>query len=234
MVRWSLGAWMAATLVSTAAPAGTHALGDRWLSSLNGFRFVQDSAGDEAGLVRRGAALYAQGCADCHGADATGEVGPDLTGLWTSGKSDDRVFETIRFGRPGSIMPPSLAPDDDVRALVAYLKGLGTAGSDEVAVGDAGHGEVIFRSACATCHQVNEDDWVRICPESLSRGPAPSSAVRFGIPVARSGLDTRRSDFSRATDARSGEHEKTRMLSRFRSSIRMKGSRAISRQTCGR
>src|SRR5262245_24900610 len=75
--------------------------------------------------VRSGAALYAERCADCHGADAKGLNGPNLTALWASGATDDRVLQTIRRGVPGSVMPSSTAPDEELRALVAYLKSLG-------------------------------------------------------------------------------------------------------------
>src|SRR5581483_2178605 len=60
--------------------------------------------------IRQGAAIYRERCAECHGADAKGVRGPDLTGLWTSDGADRRVFQTIRAGVPGSIMPPSSAP----------------------------------------------------------------------------------------------------------------------------
>ena len=41
----------------------------------------------------RGKALYGEQCADCHGADAKGVRGPDLTGLWSTEASDERVVE---------------------------------------------------------------------------------------------------------------------------------------------
>jgi alcohol dehydrogenase (cytochrome c) len=71
-----------------------------------------------------GAALFAETCAACHGADAKGDNGPNLTTLWASGATDDRVFQTIRRGVSGSVMPPSGATDADIRAIVAYLKSL--------------------------------------------------------------------------------------------------------------
>jgi alcohol dehydrogenase (cytochrome c) len=71
-----------------------------------------------------GATLFAETCAACHGADAKGDNGPNLTTLWASGATDDRVFQTIRRGVPGSVMPPSGATDTDIRAIVAYLKSL--------------------------------------------------------------------------------------------------------------
>lgn len=114
-----------------------------------------------AETARVGEALYAARCADCHGADATGVRGPDLTRLWGSGASDDRVFQTIRQGVPGSIMPASTAPDSDVRALVAYLKALGTAGAagldgSREARGAAAPGEATFWSTCGSCHRVDQ------------------------------------------------------------------------------
>jgi putative heme-binding domain-containing protein len=105
----------------------------------------------------RGATLFRERCAECHGADAKGERGPNLTGLWTadvSGTADNRVFETIRAGVPGSIMPPSQAPDDEIRAIVAFLRGLGTAGRSTGSPGNAANGERIFWSTCGSCHQV--------------------------------------------------------------------------------
>lgn len=114
------------------------------------------------GPALAGAALYAARCADCHGADATGVRGPDLTRLWGTGATDDRVFQTIRQGVPGSIMPATTAPDAEVRALVAYLKALGTAstagptGSTNGARGSAAQGEATFWSTCGSCHRVGQ------------------------------------------------------------------------------
>jgi alcohol dehydrogenase (cytochrome c) len=71
-----------------------------------------------------GAALFAETCAACHGADGKGLNGPDLTGLVASGATDERLFQTIRNGVAGSVMPPSAASEEDLRALVAYVKSL--------------------------------------------------------------------------------------------------------------
>ncbi len=110
--------------------------------------------GRAAGQIRDGAALYAERCADCHGADARGVSGPSLTRLWASGFTDDRVFQTIRAGVAGSIMPPSTAPDAEIRALVAYLKTLGTADAGAT-TGNVTHGQALFDARCATCHRVS-------------------------------------------------------------------------------
>src|SRR5215831_6378654 len=70
----------------------------------------------------RGAALFQLRCADCHGVDAKGVHGPDLTVLFANGATENRVFETIRRGVPGTEMPASNAPDDEIRAIVAFLR----------------------------------------------------------------------------------------------------------------
>jgi putative heme-binding domain-containing protein len=103
-----------------------------------------------------GPRLYAVRCADCHGADATGVRGPDLTRLWAQGVDDDRVFQTIRQGVAGSIMAPSTAPDAEIRALVAYLKTLGTAAVPATAEGrgSASAGESRFWTTCGGCHRI--------------------------------------------------------------------------------
>ena len=70
----------------------------------------QAPAAEPGRAALAGAALYAARCADCHGADATGVRGPDLTRLWGTGATDERVFQTIRQGVPGSIMPARPPP----------------------------------------------------------------------------------------------------------------------------
>ena len=134
--------------------------------------------------ARIGATLYAARCADCHGADATGVRGPDLTRLWGAGATDDRVFQTIRQGVPGSIMPASTAPDVEVRALVAYLRSLGTsgtAGAAEGARGSALHGEHAFWSTCGGCHRVGPRGG-RLGPDLTRVGVTQSgAALRISI-----------------------------------------------------
>src|SRR5687768_1799709 len=75
----------------------------------------------DAAAVQIGSGLYRERCAECHGADAKGVAGHDLTRLWTAGATDERVFQTIRAGVPNTIMPSSSAPDGELRALVSYL-----------------------------------------------------------------------------------------------------------------
>jgi cytochrome c oxidase cbb3-type subunit III len=111
--------------------------------------------GDPA-AIRAGGALYARRCAACHGADAKGTPGPDLTLLWTKGADDERVFEVVKRGIEGSIMPPSLAADSEIWAIVAYLRNVGTMPPFANDRGDAAQGRRIFASTCARCHRAEE------------------------------------------------------------------------------
>jgi putative heme-binding domain-containing protein len=118
-------------------------------------RAIGDRRGGEPAAVRAGAALFRERCTECHGADAKGVQGHDLTRLWTSGATDERVFQTIREGVPNTIMPSSSAADAEVWALVGYLRSLNGAGTTEAARGNPENGERIFWSACGGCHTVN-------------------------------------------------------------------------------
>src|SRR5215831_196066 len=102
----------------------------------------------------RGSALFQLRCSDCHGVDAKGVHGPDLTVLFANGATEDRVFQAIRRGVPGTEMPSSNAPDDEIRAIVAYLRTFVTAPTGVVRA-DTVHGERVFSASCSSCHRVN-------------------------------------------------------------------------------
>ena len=136
----SLG-WLAVVLASAASALPQEPAGN-------------PRAGDPA-AIRAGAVLFQAGCAECHGGDAKGVVGPDLTGLWTSSAADARVFRAIRAGVPGSVMPPSSAPDADLWAIAAYVRSISTKVAVESASGNADRGQPLFWSTCAACHRVN-------------------------------------------------------------------------------
>jgi putative heme-binding domain-containing protein len=166
----------------------------------------------DAAAVRAGTALFLARCTECHGADAKGVPGHDLTRLWTSGASDERVFQTIREGVPNTIMPSSSAPDDELWALVGYLRSVNGEGTIEAVAGNTENGERIFWSAYGSCHTVNGrggplgPDLSRIAQgqarESLTRAIRdPSASIRDGYqPVT---IVTR--DGQRIHGARKGE-----------------------------
>jgi mono/diheme cytochrome c family protein len=77
--------------------------------------------------VATGATLFiAYNCADCHGADGSGAMGPSLAdGRWHFGGTPAEVFESIYQGRPEG-MPAwgSLISTDQVWMLVSYVRSL--------------------------------------------------------------------------------------------------------------
>jgi cytochrome c oxidase cbb3-type subunit III len=105
--------------------------------------------------IRAGTARFQSGCAECHGIDAKGVFGPDLTTLWAAGSSDDRIFQTVRRGVPDSSMPASRLADDEIWEILAYLRTLTTTVPPAPMTGDAANGERIFGSSCRSCHRVN-------------------------------------------------------------------------------
>jgi len=128
--------------------------------------------------IRSGMALYRTRCADCHGMDATGYRGPDLAALMTTDISDERLFQTIRKGVPGTEMPPSADdPDDDLLMIIAYLRKLGTPAPAERAVGNVENGQRLFAAQCASCH--------RVAGKGGRLGP---DLTRVGIARSRSAL----------------------------------------------
>lgn len=60
----------------------------------------------DADVIAAGRKLYhTAGCIACHGGNARGAVGPDLTDdEWLRKPSDEMIFNTIRNGRSGTAM----------------------------------------------------------------------------------------------------------------------------------
>jgi mono/diheme cytochrome c family protein len=76
-------------------------------------------------LVTQGRKLFLDSCAHCHGADATGDEGPDLHDLQVS---DRYIAHMIIFGEPHEM--PSFAKKHgaaDITALTAYIRTLESA-----------------------------------------------------------------------------------------------------------
>ncbi len=132
-------------------------------------------AGDPA-AIQQGRSVFRLNCSLCHGLDARGGRGPDLTsGRWTHGGSDAALFGTITRGVPGTEMPSADLPDNEVWMIAAYLRSLGGGAAAPLA-GNRQAGEKIFFAgrACSQCHMVSGRGG-RLGPE-LSRAGAARSA----------------------------------------------------------
>lgn len=113
----------------------------------------------DARAIRGGAGLFRAQCATCHGANAKGISSieaPDLTQIWSQRSlSAAAVFEIIRHGIPGSIMPPHSLTDTENWMLVAYLQSIAQAGVVGLPAGDAAAGRLAFVENCSTCHRAH-------------------------------------------------------------------------------
>ena len=72
-----------------------------------------------------GRARFTKTCAACHGENAQGLIGPNLTDdRWIHGGNVEQVFQTIVKGWPAKGMPPwgrALKPEE-IAALVSYVR----------------------------------------------------------------------------------------------------------------
>lgn len=108
-----------------------------------------------------GADLFDRYCAACHGDKGDGGVGVPLSLPSFLDSVDDRFLaETIRYGRPGRVMPAfDVLSDAQVSAIVTYIrtwsKQPAPTYSDKPVNGDPAHGKQLFTSHCVACHGEN-------------------------------------------------------------------------------
>jgi len=125
--------------------------------------------------IRSGMTMYRVRCADCHGLDAKGYRGPDLTALLAGEMTDEKLFDTIRKGVPGTDMPSSQASDDELLLTIAYLRNLSATPTEPI-TGNVDNGARIFAAQCASCHRVGTRGG-RIGPDLTRIGVARSRSA---------------------------------------------------------
>ncbi|BCS32492.1 hypothetical protein TBR22_A17070 [Luteitalea sp. TBR-22] len=124
-------------------------------------------------VIQRGRGIFAGACGPCHGADARGGQlgGPNLlrSELALNDKAGELMYPVIKNGRPGTQMVASPLPDEDIRAVIAFVHDLqskiGGQGNPppgeevklDIVVGDAKAGAAYFTAKCASCHQPTGD-----------------------------------------------------------------------------
>jgi cytochrome c oxidase cbb3-type subunit III len=141
----------------------------------------------KADAIQAGMGLFRGRCGDCHGIDATGVRGPDITQIWASGRTDDGIFKTIKGGVPGTEMPanPRLT-DNEIWQIMAHLRTLAASTAPAEAKGNATNGQKIFGAMCANCHRVNGTGG-RLGPD-LSRVGAARSREMMALRI-RGGVE---------------------------------------------
>jgi cytochrome c oxidase cbb3-type subunit 3 len=76
-------------------------------------------------VLAKGEARFAKTCAPCHGAQAQGLIGPNLSDdRWIHGGQVAQVFQSVVKGWPAKGMPPwgRVIPPDEIAALVSYVR----------------------------------------------------------------------------------------------------------------
>lgn len=176
--QWLVSA--AAMVIAGAAAAAAQPVTDRVTNPLDG----------NPKAIEQGRNVFRGRCAVCHGIDAKGYRGTDLTtGDWHHGGSDAQLFRTITRGIPGTEMPGNTNMlEDEVWRVIAYLRSLAVpAGAPER--GDAARGEQLFwakdKGNCAQCHMVGARGG-RLGP-NLSRIGASRSAAALEREIRRPG-----------------------------------------------
>ena len=127
--------------------------------------------------IDRGEFVYKRRCASCHGFDLAGYRAPDLTVTpFSRGDSDSQLYRIITRGVMGTEMPASNMNEDEVWALIAYMRTMMKPTGDP-ARGNADAGERIYtgKGACGSCHMINGKGG-RLGPDlsriGLARSPA--------------------------------------------------------------
>ena len=78
-------------------------------------------------VLAKAEARFTKTCAPCHGEQAQGLIGPNLTDdRWIHGGQVAQIFQTIAKGWPAKGMPPwgRALPPDELSALVSYVRSL--------------------------------------------------------------------------------------------------------------
>src|SRR3954464_2141184 len=76
--------------------------------------------------IQAGMVAFRANCAYCHGMDARGMRGPDLTGVYGRGTTAQGLYRTGRRGVPGTEMPPAsvFLQEPAAGEVVMYLRTL--------------------------------------------------------------------------------------------------------------
>lgn len=134
------------------------------------FPAQQRAPGDPA-AIKKGEGLYGVYCRACHGTDLRGgdQGGPNLlrSQLVLNDQNGELILPVVQNGRqnPGMpVMPPLNIPEDDVRAIAAFIHSVtarargqgappeGAAAELNIVVGDAKAGQAYFNAKCSACH----------------------------------------------------------------------------------
>ena len=108
-----------------------------------------------------GEKLYNRYCAACHGSEGNGGVGVPLAlPAFQQAVDDDFLDKTIRYGRPGRVMPAfDYLKQGEIQAITKYIRSFVSVKSPvydrHTIKGDLKNGERLYQKQCAACHGAN-------------------------------------------------------------------------------
>ncbi len=123
-----------------------------WLAAVAEAQTHPISSAAEAGRT-----LFQKSCAGCHGENARGGRGPDLTtGNWKHGGSATDLVRNIVQGIPETQMPAFPMAENEVQAVIAFLRWSQGQMAEDPITGDPGAGHQLFFGSgqCNRCHMV--------------------------------------------------------------------------------
>lgn len=108
-----------------------------------------------------GETLYSRHCGACHGEDGKGGIGVPLSlASFQATIDDDYLRRTIRYGRPGRVMPAfSHFSDKEVEQIVKHIRAWNQGDAAKFprtpVRGNVEHGRQLYAKHCASCHGEN-------------------------------------------------------------------------------
>lgn len=123
---------------------------------------AQDNHGVTPADIQRGAQIFLTTCVRCHGENGDAVSGVNLfSNSFRRAQTDGELTNIIRKGIPGTAMPPGNYADDQVFAIVGYLRSMAAApraANSTANIGDAARGKTIVegKGQCLTCHRIGE------------------------------------------------------------------------------
>jgi mono/diheme cytochrome c family protein len=133
---------------------------------------VSASSRQDKGAAIDAEKIFMRECKDCHGEDGRGRMQgqPDFTNpKWQANVTDVLLFKVIKFGREPMPFYLGALSDDEITALVKYIRSLAPAKSGSESPNNSQPPATTTTAAngCLTCHQQSGDQSVALYARSV-------------------------------------------------------------------
>ncbi len=144
-------------------------------SALSTHAVAQHAGSDDDG---DGAQVFATACAECHGDDGASIAGADIGDDESlSAYTDNELASLIVNGIPNTTMVPSTLEEEQIEAVVLFLRELARYRDEPRIDGDVERGKALFtgKGECTSCHRI-DGNGSRVGPDLSSIGGARRAA----------------------------------------------------------